>query len=64
MLQVEPSRCLVISYGWNLKSSEQMIYTRRFLKMCTSFAVYSQKKAVYGMNFDTDDIDLKLKVSN
>ncbi len=32
--------------------------------MCTSFAVYSQKKAVYGMNFDTDDIDLKLKVSN
>lgn len=32
--------------------------------MCTSFAVYSQKKAIYGMNFDTDDIDLKLKVSS
>ncbi|MGC6173569.1 choloylglycine hydrolase [Lacrimispora sp. 38-1] len=32
--------------------------------MCTSFAVYSQKKAVYGMNFDTDDIDLKLKVNS
>lgn len=32
--------------------------------MCTSFAVYSQKRAVYGMNFDTDEIDLKLKVSS
>ncbi len=32
--------------------------------MCTSFAVYSQKKAIYGMNFDTDDIDLKLKVNS
>ena len=30
--------------------------------MCTSFAVYGQKKAVYGMTFDTDEIDLKLKV--
>lgn len=29
--------------------------------MCTSFAVYHQEKAVYGMNFDTDDIDLKIK---
>ena len=32
--------------------------------MCTSFAVYSQQKPVYGMNFDTDDIDLKLKVNS
>ena len=32
--------------------------------MCTSFAVYGQKKAVYGMNFDTDDIDIRLKVSS
>lgn len=32
--------------------------------MCTSFAVFGQKKAVYGMNFDTDDIDLKLKISS
>lgn len=32
--------------------------------MCTSFAVYSQDKAIYGMNFDADDIDLKLKVSS
>lgn len=30
--------------------------------MCTSFAVYSKEKVVYGMNFDTDEIDLKLKV--
>ena len=30
--------------------------------MCTSFAVYHKKGAVYGMNFDTDEIDLKLKV--
>ena len=32
--------------------------------MCTSFAVYSQEKAIYGMNFDTADIDLKLKVNS
>lgn len=32
--------------------------------MCTSFAVYSQEKAIYGMNFDTNDIDLKLKVNS
>ena len=32
--------------------------------MCTSFAVYSQEKAIYGMNFDADDIDLKLKVNS
>ena len=32
--------------------------------MCTSFAVYHQKKAVYGMNFDTDEIDLKLIVNS
>lgn len=32
--------------------------------MCTSFAVYRQKKAIYGMNFDTDEIDLKLKVNS
>ena len=31
--------------------------------MCTSFAVYHQEKAIYGMNFDTDEIDLKLKVN-
>lgn len=31
--------------------------------MCTSFAVYNQEKAMYGMNFDTDEIDLKLKVN-
>ena len=31
--------------------------------MCTSFAVYRQGKAIYGMNFDTDEIDLKLKVN-
>jgi len=33
-------------------------------KMCTSFAVYGQEKVIYGMNFDTDDIDLKLKVKS
>ena len=33
-------------------------------KMCTSFAVYGQKKTVYGMTFDTDEIDLKLKVNS
>ena len=54
----------MISYGWSLKSSEQMIYIKEGSRMCTSFAVYSQKKAIYGMNFDTDDIDLKLKVSS
>lgn len=32
--------------------------------MCTSFAVYHQKKAIYGMNFDTEEIDLKLKVNS
>ena len=32
--------------------------------MCTSFAVYSQEKVIYGMNFDTDEIDLKLKVNS
>ncbi|MFR3730998.1 hypothetical protein [Lacrimispora sp.] len=32
--------------------------------MCTSFAVYSQEKAIYGMNFDAADIDLKLKVNS
>lgn len=31
--------------------------------MCTSFAVYSQEKAIYGMNFDTEDIDIKLKIN-
>ena len=30
--------------------------------MCTSFAVYGQQKTIYGMNFDTEDIDLKLKL--
>lgn len=30
--------------------------------MCTSFAVYHKKGAVYGMNFDTNEIDLKLRV--
>ncbi|BCN28936.1 Ntn hydrolase family protein [Anaeromicropila herbilytica] len=32
--------------------------------MCTCFAVYHQEKAIYGMNFDTDEIDLKLKISS
>lgn len=32
--------------------------------MCTSFVVYHQEKAVYGMNFDTEDIDLKLKINS
>lgn len=32
-------------------------------KMCTCFAVYSQEKAIYGMNFDTEEIDLQLKVN-
>ena len=32
--------------------------------MCTSFAVYNQEKAIYGMNFDTDEIDLKLKINS
>lgn len=31
--------------------------------MCTSFAVFGQEKTIYGMNFDTDEIDLKLKVN-
>lgn len=30
--------------------------------MCTSFAIYSQEKVIYGMNFDTNEIDLKLKL--
>ena len=32
--------------------------------MCTSFAVYSLEKAIYGMNFDAAEIDLKLKVNS
>jgi hypothetical protein len=32
--------------------------------MCTSFAVYGQEKIIYGMNFDTDEIELKLKVNS
>jgi len=32
--------------------------------MCTCFAVYSQEKAIYGMNFDAEVIDLKLKVNS
>lgn len=32
--------------------------------MCTSFAVYGPKKAIYGMNFDAADVDLKLKVNS
>lgn len=31
--------------------------------MCTSFAVYNEDKVYYGMNFDTEEIDLKLKLS-
>lgn len=31
-------------------------------KMCTSFAVYNHKNPIYGMNFDTDYIDLKLNI--
>lgn len=31
--------------------------------MCTSFAVYHREKAIYGMNFDTNEIDLKLKIN-
>ena len=30
--------------------------------MCTSFAVYGQDRTVYGMNFDAEEIDLKLRV--
>ena len=30
--------------------------------MCTSFAVYSQNNPIYGMNFDSYDIDLKLNI--
>lgn len=33
-------------------------------KMCTSFAVYGQEKIIYGMNFDSNDIDLKLKINS
>lgn len=32
--------------------------------MCTSFAVYSQEKTIYGMIFDAPVIDLKLKVNS
>lgn len=32
--------------------------------MCTCFAVYGQEKIIYGMNFDTDEIDLKLKINS
>lgn len=32
--------------------------------MCTSFAVYNQNNPIYGMNFDSDDIDLKLNIYN
>ncbi|WP_459481473.1 C45 family peptidase [Clostridium saccharoperbutylacetonicum] len=32
--------------------------------MCTSFAVYGQEKTIYGMNFDTDELDLKLKINS
>lgn len=32
--------------------------------MCTSFAVYSQNNPIYGMNFDSNDIDLKLNIYN
>lgn len=32
--------------------------------MCTCFAVYGQEKNIYGMNFDTDEIDLKLKINS
>ncbi len=32
--------------------------------MCTSFAVYGQNNPVYGMNFDSADIDLKLNIYN
>ncbi len=31
--------------------------------MCTSFAVYNHEKAIYGMNFDTEEVDLQLKVN-
>jgi hypothetical protein len=40
------------------------VYIKGGTKMCTSFAVYSQEKAIYGMNFDTNDIDLKLKLTS
>ena len=30
--------------------------------MCTSFAVFGQEKTIYGMNFDSDDINLNLKL--
>lgn len=32
--------------------------------MCTSFAVYGQEKTIYGINFDSEDIDLKLKINS
>lgn len=48
------SRCTVLNYT---------IIVPGGFKMCTSFAVYGQEKTIYGMNFDTNDIDLKLKVN-
>jgi hypothetical protein len=32
--------------------------------MCTSFAVYSQEKIIYGLNFDAGEIDLKLRINS
>ncbi|MFV0399884.1 MAG: choloylglycine hydrolase [Oscillospiraceae bacterium] len=32
--------------------------------MCTSFAVYGQNNPIYGMNFDAEEIDLKLKIND
>lgn len=32
--------------------------------MCTSFAVYGKESIIYGMNFDTEEIDLKLKIKS
>lgn len=32
--------------------------------MCTSFAVYSHNNPIYGMNFDSEDIDLKFNIYN
>lgn len=32
--------------------------------MCISFAVYSQNNPIYGMNFDSGDMDLKLNIYN
>lgn len=35
---------------------------KEVIPMCTSFAVYAPDNMIYGMNFDTDEIDLKLRV--